>query len=1500
MKKTILLLTTLFCVAFLYAQNEKKQQNQQLSNEDFFNQAELVFEGNLVKLVHTYNPNGTKRNEDTYGIVVYDVRKVFKGDSSLERKTVFITRKGVGLGGENTIWATPGEIEERAISTPFLEENGIPYVVSTSPAIFFLVTSDYPDDESSKFFFEKKYKLLPNWLDVYGNKAAGLNNLAFKNREELHNYMMQFEGYRIPKPDPLPEKQMDSVMYEMFERSRAIMDSVYKAAMMKDTIPVDKKKVPQEAKSTSDNTLTLQLANKQITQSGGKNYFECDVMATSNNSSIFFSATTFYITYDHNISGSNIVNNGKATVTKGAPFNNSDNYNTFIYDVSPTSLYVNINSNYLSLNRVKLNTTPIVMLHVKIELLSGGDASQFYISFLFPLYEGINSTYALSSTAPTVSDIYYDKTFFNGLIPTITTDLNSITKVAGIGDILTIAGDNFGTYKGSVHFKAANDGGQKYLQGLLGQYIESWCNTQIKVKVPSMVYCGYGDTTYLSAGAAGTGTVKIRTSSGNSCTSSSTLQIPYSITNDTTTMGGAIQVERVYLTKRDCNFDFLFTLSPGFKTHPDLSLMIQAMDAALLHWSELTGLVLKLDKKPDGTPRYADEDWPNMEKKYIISNAGLTEAMGAKNITSKITVNGISYLYCRSGSGIDINTQPELNPKRPFSWAYNISGSVPSGSASFYQAFLHEVGHILLLGHVNNPSELMFYTLPNTYYTNPIITKPALAPTVYAVQQNITASQAIPWPGDIQSNTTWANNNHFLHSVVTVKSGATLTVSGNVCCSQNAALIVEAGAKLIIDGGTLTSGCDDQMWPGITVLGNPSQPLHNTYQGYVELKNGGTIENAICGITATNGGMVKTNSAYFINNKTGVKFEPVALGQSNGESGNFVTTNFILDDNYLGNTSDFEAHLVLESSGSVVVKGCEFSSTATQYGHPNNYGIKSFNSALTVRANCIQVLQLCKTNPSKFNGLNYGIAVENSGNDPVVAVRGTIFTNCKYGVQLRAVNYAEIYLNDFFSTTDFSIGLSITNSTGYQIEGNLFSGGSNPSPNTETIGLMISNSGTFENQVYRNEYTGLYLGQNFRCENSSQSGPYYFGLQSLCNTFSNNQYRDILVGDLGPRIYCHEGNIKQNQGNAQRPAKNLFSQNLSTQFESKSQYSINYYHNPNTNETPLVSGLINNQSTVDQYNCPNFFGIHNKEKSSSPLAQYDEWNEQYEYWLAKLYEVCGQKAEGGNEECEVIRDMVSYYSALKDNYFNAIIVAVMNNDGETQDSYGLTVLRSYGLQESLRYLFSYRGQYQDYLSIVETYLAENNFPEAITTTTQMFEKFRLTENQVSEITALQTYIRWLQQLDEKGGNIYKLPENEIEYLVNYVETRSGRGVVFANNILCGLYHICRETETFNSKTQNLEPLFSKGTLRSKDSNDSYGLENITLVPNPTTGELRVKSLELQIDEIEIYDICGKKISTHLTNSSTNPCINISHLNSGIYFAKIKTEAGEIIKKVIKN
>ena len=82
--------------------------------------------------------------------------------------------------------------------------------------------------------------------------------------------------------------------------------------------------------------------------------------------------------------------------------------------------------------------------------------------------------------------------------------------------------------------------------------------------------------------------------------------------------------------------------------------------------------------------------------------------------------------------------------------------------------------------------------------------------------------------------------------------------------------------------------------------------------------------------------------------------------------------------------------------------------------------------------------------------------------------------------------------------------------------------------------------------------------------------------------------------------------------------------------------------------------------------------------------------------------------------------------------------------------------------------------------------------------------------------------------------------------------------------------------------------------------EDYNKSMINLYPNPTTGELRIESGELRINSVEIFDVFGRKQKTILHSPfSILHSIDISHLSNGIYFLKIHTESGIVVKKVVK-
>lgn len=67
------------------------------------------------------------------------------------------------------------------------------------------------------------------------------------------------------------------------------------------------------------------------------------------------------------------------------------------------------------------------------------------------------------------------------------------------------------------------------------------------------------------------------------------------------------------------------------------------------------------------------------------------------------------------------------------------------------------------------------------------------------------------------------------------------------------------------------------------------------------------------------------------------------------------------------------------------------------------------------------------------------------------------------------------------------------------------------------------------------------------------------------------------------------------------------------------------------------------------------------------------------------------------------------------------------------------------------------------------------------------------------------------------------------------------------------------------------------------------LSDMTIYPNPTTGELFL-SRDISISDVSVFDIRGVKVGNML---------DISNLDSGIYFVKVSAEEGSFTRKIIK-
>ena len=70
-------------------------------------------------------------------------------------------------------------------------------------------------------------------------------------------------------------------------------------------------------------------------------------------------------------------------------------------------------------------------------------------------------------------------------------------------------------------------------------------------------------------------------------------------------------------------------------------------------------------------------------------------------------------------------------------------------------------------------------------------------------------------------------------------------------------------------------------------------------------------------------------------------------------------------------------------------------------------------------------------------------------------------------------------------------------------------------------------------------------------------------------------------------------------------------------------------------------------------------------------------------------------------------------------------------------------------------------------------------------------------------------------------------------------------------------------------------------------------------PNPVNDMLYIE-VATEIEEIVVYDIYGRHQVTETASHQGNLAIDVSNLKAGIYFVKINTHEGNIVKRIIKN
>ena len=102
---------------------------------------------------------------------------------------------------------------------------------------------------------------------------------------------------------------------------------------------------------------------------------------------------------------------------------------------------------------------------------------------------------------------------------------------------------------------------------------------------------------------------------------------------------------------------------------------------------------------------------------------------------------------------------------------------------------------------------------------------------------------------------------------------------------------------------------------------------------------------------------------------------------------------------------------------------------------------------------------------------------------------------------------------------------------------------------------------------------------------------------------------------------------------------------------------------------------------------------------------------------------------------------------------------------------------------------------------------------------------------------------------------------------------------------------------FEERSQTNVSYFDQISFGSTANLESFLVDNIDIFPNPAKNQFNLSSNLNNSLGIQIFDVLGKSVKKLYTNKKS---INISDLNSGIYFVRIKNGENYVTKKLIVN
>lgn len=254
---------------------------------------------------------------------------------------------------------------------------------------------------------------------------------------------------------------------------------------------------------------------------------------------------------------------------------------------------------------------------------------------------------------------------------------------SGIGETVTITGDDFGDNIGIIEFRDADNGGATS-EAVFDSSIVSWSNESITVRVPSF---------------AGTGNIQIITNSGDFITSADELIVLSSELN-AEFVDLPEESFRSKLFNSDGQGGYTWVFNEDFYENTPA---VEAFGRAVDSWVCATGISWLISNNQSSIVN-ATGDGVN-----LVTFKGGNESLTDDIEPGILAVTSTYYLGCINGDTVTSYVdEVDMTFNSDFSWNFD-EGEPDQFENDFQGTATHELGHAHNLGHVIAPTNLMHF-----------------------------------------------------------------------------------------------------------------------------------------------------------------------------------------------------------------------------------------------------------------------------------------------------------------------------------------------------------------------------------------------------------------------------------------------------------------------------------------------------------------------------------------------------------------------------------------------------------------------------------------------------------------------------------------------------------------------------------------------------------------------------------------------------------------------